>query len=80
MTLQTRMQNQSGVAFALSISTTLHNSQPFLYVWGQAPPDPRSSSICGEDEVKVTANNLSAMRHLRQKLGSVTIWIDAVCI
>jgi hypothetical protein len=49
------------------------------YVWG-AYSEPADMIICGNSSVKVTANCISALRHLRNTLGSFTIWVDAICI
>jgi len=50
------------------------------YVWGKDPPTPQYFIECGEAKLQVTANCRSALRHLREKLGGLTIWVDAVCI
>jgi hypothetical protein len=50
------------------------------YVWGEDPPTPQYFILCGEFQVKVTANCYSALRHLRNKLGKFRIWVDAICI
>jgi Heterokaryon incompatibility protein (HET) len=56
--------------------------EPFTaisYVWG-AYSNPSDAILCGDTPVKVTANCFSALRHLRKALGSLTIWVDAICI
>lgn len=49
------------------------------YVWGVAAREGHFIT-CGGYEVKVTPNCHSALRHLKEKLGDFTIWIDAICI
>src|ERR1700760_4698430 len=56
--------------------------EPFTaisYVWG-AFSQPSDVIICGRSSIEVTANCFSALRHLRNTLGSFTIWVDAICI
>lgn len=48
------------------------------YVWGE-DKDGRVV-LCDHVQVPITANGYSALQHLRRKLGSFTIWIDAICI
>jgi hypothetical protein len=49
------------------------------YVWG--PPSSSSHHIiCGGHKIALTTNGHSGLRHLQRKLGSFTIWIDAICI
>lgn len=58
------------------------NSRPFValsYVWGDSS-DPPETIECRGVRLPVTSNCLSALRHLRDKLGSFIIWVDAVCI
>ncbi|KAH7071844.1 heterokaryon incompatibility protein-domain-containing protein [Paraphoma chrysanthemicola] len=50
------------------------------YVWGVDPPTPQHFLHCGELRIPVTKNCESALRHLRQSMGCLTIWVDAVCI
>ncbi|KAF2826116.1 hypothetical protein CC86DRAFT_276577, partial [Ophiobolus disseminans] len=53
------------------------------YVWGNDPPTHRCFQLfveCEGAKLQVTANCHSALRHLRKKLGKMTIWVDAVCI
>jgi hypothetical protein len=49
------------------------------YVWGVATDNPRTI-LCGGTELAVTPNCYSALSHLRQYLGTFTIWVDAICI
>jgi hypothetical protein len=49
------------------------------YVWGTMSPSP-ATICCGSVDLPISTNGLSALRHLRAKLGAFTIWIDAVCI
>lgn len=48
------------------------------YVWGIDKE--RHTITCNGIHVAVTYNALSALRHLRDKLGKFSIWIDAICI
>jgi hypothetical protein len=49
------------------------------YVWGIKAA--KSDFItCNSFTVEVTQNCHSALRHLREKFGRFTIWIDAICI
>lgn len=49
------------------------------YVWGSPDEEPRSI-ICGGITVLVLPNVYLALQSLRDKLGTFTIWIDAICI
>ena len=49
------------------------------YVWGAFAPDPHKI-LCGNAEIPISANGYSALLHLRKRLGSFTIWVDAICI
>jgi hypothetical protein len=49
------------------------------YVWGSAVTG-NYSITCNCFPITVTPNCHSALRHLRNKLGKFTIWIDAICI
>ncbi|KAF7512785.1 hypothetical protein GJ744_000352 [Endocarpon pusillum] len=49
------------------------------YVHGTYAPIPHFIT-CNNLQVNITSNCHSALRHLRKKLGKVTIWFDAVCI
>lgn len=50
------------------------------YVWGEDSPTERYAISCNGCELRVTQNCLSALKHLRKRLGSFSIWVDAVCI
>ena len=54
------------------------------YVWSQAIRDPSIPAqpiiYCKGASFCTTPNCYSAIWHLRQKFGSLTIWIDAICI
>ncbi|KAF4337486.1 heterokaryon incompatibility 6 OR allele [Fusarium beomiforme] len=58
------------------------DTRPFFtalsYVWGEWST-PADMIYCNGHGVRVTKNCLSALRHLN-KLGPITIWIDAICI
>ncbi|KAF2660000.1 hypothetical protein K491DRAFT_649926 [Lophiostoma macrostomum CBS 122681] len=49
------------------------------YVWGTMASEP-DVIFCNQTAFRVTSNCYSALRHLRQILGSFTIWVDAICI
>ncbi|KAF2792901.1 HET-domain-containing protein, partial [Melanomma pulvis-pyrius CBS 109.77] len=49
------------------------------YVWGTYAPISHFI-ICDNVKVNITSNCHSALRHLRKKLGKLTIWLDSVCI
>jgi hypothetical protein len=49
------------------------------YVWGVMSSCP-DTVVCGGLQLPISANGLSALRHLRAKLGAFIIWIDALCI
>jgi hypothetical protein len=49
------------------------------YVWG-VPTANRPQILCDGFKIQVTHNCYSALKHLRSKLGSFTIWVDALCI
>lgn len=49
------------------------------YVWGTFSTPPQHV-YCDEVAVAVTSNCHSALRHLRDILGTFTIWVDAICI
>lgn len=60
---------------------SLANGQPFAalsYVWGIDNEHHRLA--CEDALLPISANGHSALKHLRRKLGSFTIWIDALCI
>jgi hypothetical protein len=48
------------------------------YVWGTERE--RYTISCNGIDLAVSKNCFSALRHLRKKLGSFSVWIDAVCI
>jgi len=49
------------------------------YVWGTYAREPNFIK-CNDNQFKLTSNCYSALWHLRKKLGTFTIWIDAICI
>jgi hypothetical protein len=49
------------------------------YVWGPHSTLPKTI-LCGAIAITVTDSCHSALLHLRGKIGSFTIWIDAICI
>lgn len=49
------------------------------YVWGE--PESKPDLVrCGAHLIPLQKNGLSALKHLRKKLGRFSIWIDALCI
>ncbi|KAF3771032.1 hypothetical protein M406DRAFT_247798, partial [Cryphonectria parasitica EP155] len=49
------------------------------YVWGEDKGEPLTI-FCGEHLVSTLPNLHSALKFLRKKLGSFTLWVDAICI
>lgn len=49
------------------------------YVWGTYSPEPHYV-LCDNVPIEVTSNCLSALKSLGRKLGTVSIWVDAICI
>jgi len=57
--------------------------QPFAtltYVWKVNADEKRAVISCGGQTLSLTRNGHDALRHLRKRLGTFTIWIDAICI
>jgi hypothetical protein len=50
------------------------------YVWNIDTEAKRDIILCGGQALPLTRNGHDALRHLRERLGSFTIWIDAICI
>jgi hypothetical protein len=50
------------------------------YVWGVDPANRKPTIACSGVDLEVTVNCESALRHLRQNFGKLSIWIDAICI
>lgn len=48
------------------------------YTWGSGTD--RKTIIIGGQSVNVTPNCESALRHIRRKDATVTLWVDAICI
>jgi hypothetical protein len=64
------------------LSVEVLGTKPYAalsYVWGTMAPRPDTID-CSGVALPVSSNCLSALRHLRAKLGAFSIWIDAVCI
>jgi Heterokaryon incompatibility protein (HET) len=49
------------------------------YCWGSYS-SPKDTISCGEHSLEITRNCWSALWHLRKKFGSITIWVDGICI
>jgi hypothetical protein len=49
------------------------------YVWGR-PSSPPDVISCGDYDIEITTNCRDALRQLRRRYGSVTVWVDAICI
>ncbi|KAI0470798.1 heterokaryon incompatibility protein-domain-containing protein [Xylariaceae sp. FL0804] len=81
------IQLQEAEDFASSVSVAMRvvdlDQQPVYsalsYVWGDFS-NPRDVIVCNCVPIEVTSNCLSALRHLRKLDGSVTLWVDAICI
>jgi hypothetical protein len=72
-----------GQAIKCDLSVEDLDAQPkfdaLSYVWG--PPAAGYYQLsCGSATLSVSRNCYSALWHLRKKLGTFCIWIDAVCI
>ena len=50
------------------------------YVWNIDTDEKRDAILCGGQALSLTRNGHDALGHLRARLGSFTIWIDAICI
>jgi hypothetical protein len=50
------------------------------YVWNIDADEKHAVISCGGQVLSLTRNGHDALRHLRQRLGAFTIWIDAICI
>ena len=50
------------------------------YVWGTYAAHHRYIKCNSLYQLKITENCWSALWHLRNSLGSITIWVDAICI
>lgn len=50
------------------------------YVWNINGEETRDTILCGGQALSLTRNGHDALKHLRKRLGSFTIWIDAICI
>jgi len=50
------------------------------YVWNIDTEEKRDVISCGGQALSLTRNGHDALKHLRERLGSFTIWIDAICI
>lgn len=71
------------VSCDLSVIDLDANHPPFAtlsYVWNIDTEAKRDIVLCGGQALSLTRNGHDALRHLRQRLGSFTIWIDAICI
>ena len=49
------------------------------YVWGPWS-SPRNTISCNDFPLEITENCFAALRALRALLGSVTIWVDSICV
>jgi Heterokaryon incompatibility protein (HET) len=68
-----------GTLELLNINTS--NKGPYealSYVWGS--PNGDQPIVCDGDTLLVTPNCLSALRHLRRRWQTRTLWIDSICI
>ena len=66
-----------------SLSVVDLNDRPFFsalsYVWGVESSQP-PRILCNGILIPVTENCFSALWHLRTKLGTFKVWVDAICI
>ena len=49
------------------------------YVWGQKSSQPKIIR-CGTTDIELSDNCYLALRHLRRRFETLTIWVDAICI
>ena len=71
------------VSCDLSIIDLDADHPPFTalsYVWNIDTEAKRDIILCGGQPLSLTRNGHDALRYLRGRLGSFTIWIDAICI
>jgi len=71
------------VSCDLSVIDLDADHQPFAtltYVWKVDVDEKRAVISCGGQTLSLTRNGHDALRHLRKRLGTFTIWIDAICI
>jgi hypothetical protein len=83
LTIQSARQPDAQIRGKLSV---LHlgdeartNFSALSYVWGN-DGDESFSILCAGIIVPVLPNLYSALFHLRNRLGTFTIWVDAICI
>jgi len=51
------------------------------YVWGEMDSNVRCVALPSQGcNIELTENCYQALRHVRDRLGKVTIWVDAICI
>jgi hypothetical protein len=83
LTVQNATQPDAQVQGNISVvhldATDLPRFSALSYVWSN-PSDEPLSIFCEGIIVPVLPNLFSALRELRNKLGTFTIWADAVCI
>jgi Heterokaryon incompatibility protein (HET) len=62
----------------------LEDSPSFVslsYVWGEkASPSHTLRCWAYGSDIEITANCHDALRHIRNRFGAVTIWVDSICI
>lgn len=68
----------TGTLRAVSLSTCPAFTA-LSYVWGK-PSSLPDFIFCGNCEIEITTNCRDALRQLRRRYGSFTIWVDAICI
>ncbi|KAE9367526.1 hypothetical protein N431DRAFT_444660 [Stipitochalara longipes BDJ] len=71
------------VSCDLSVIDLDADHAPFVtlsYVWNIDTEEKRDVILCGGQALSLTRNGHDALRHLRDRLGPFTIWIDAICI
>jgi len=50
------------------------------YVWGTFSDNEKYTIFCGTNPIKITPNCWSALWHIRKAFGTITVWVDAICI
>lgn len=50
------------------------------YVWGLRSPSEDEIIICNDCAIRITKNCRDALSTLRSRFGSLSIWVDAICI
>lgn len=79
-------ESESGLARITGRLRTahIHSAPSFVsisYVWGPVGPNKRVIELSGQQGgVEITENCYQALWHIQQQFGSLTIWVDSICI